>query len=139
MYEMHSTIAFLPGKLLDICNHLLSHNDLKHLMLWVINLVGVKLILRIDEALDLKYQQFLRAYFVVKDCDIESLLAKIKGRRDDKWLHFAIWDDKDCTEFSAARAILLCISLTGIKGGYLFPSLEQLDKKIDNPTEHYGY
>jgi hypothetical protein len=21
----------------------------------------------------------------------------------------------------------------------LFPSLEQLDKKMDNPTEHYGY
>jgi hypothetical protein len=96
MYEMRSTIAFLPGKLCEIHNHLLSHNDLKHLMLWVINLVGVKLILRINEALDLKYEQFLRAYFVVKDCNIESLLAKIKGKRDDKWLHFAIWDDKDC-------------------------------------------
>jgi hypothetical protein len=74
-----------------------------------------------------------------KRCNIKSLLAKIKGKRDNKWLHFAIWDDKDCTGFSAARAILLWISLTGIKGGYLFPSLEQLDKKVQNPTEHYGY
>jgi hypothetical protein len=73
MYEMRSTIAFLQGKLRGIRNHLLSHNDLRHLMLWVIILVavklclqviilvGVKLCLRIDEALDLKYEQFLRA------------------------------------------------------------------------------
>jgi hypothetical protein len=75
---------------------------LKHFMLWVIIVVRVKLFLRIDEVLELKYEQFLEEYFVIKDCNIESLLTKIKGKRDNKWLHFAIWDDKDCTEFSAA-------------------------------------
>jgi hypothetical protein len=105
MYEMRSTIAFLPGELRDIHNHLLSHNNLKYLMLWVIIIVGVKLFLRIDEALDLKYEP---AYFVVKDCNIESLLVKMKGKCDDKWLH-ALCDDKDCTKLSAAHAILLWI------------------------------
>jgi hypothetical protein len=136
--EMRSTIAFLPGKLRDIRNHLLSHNDLKHLMLWMIVILGVKVFLRIDEVLELDHEQFLKECFVVKGSDVESLLTKIKGKRDDNWVHFAIWDDKDCPEFSAARAALLWITLTGIKGGYLFPSLEQLCKKVETPTEHCG-
>ena len=138
-YEMRSTIAFLPGELRDIRNHLLSHNNLRHLMLWVVIIVGVKLFLRIDEVLELSYEQFVKEYFVIKELDVESLLAKIKGKRDDTWLHFAVWDDKDCPEFSACRAILLWVSLTGIKGGFLFPSLEQLYKRAETPTEHYGY
>ena len=138
-YEMRSTIAFLPGELRDIRHHLLSHNDLKHLMLWVIVMTGVKLFLRIDEVLELGYEQFLKEYFVVKDFDVESLLTEIQGKRDDHILHFAIWDDKDCPEFSASRAILLWVALTGIKGGFLFPSLGQLYKKAETPTEHYGY
>jgi hypothetical protein len=47
-------------------------------MLWVIILVGVKLFLGVDEVLDLKYEQFLKAYFIVKDCNIKSLLTKIE-------------------------------------------------------------
>jgi hypothetical protein len=76
-----------------------------------------------EAVLALKYEQFLKAYIIVKDCNIKSLLTKIKGKNGNKWLHFAIWDDKDCTKSSAASAILLWISLTGIKGGYLFLSL----------------
>jgi hypothetical protein len=56
---------------------------------------------------------------------------KIKGKRDDTWLHFAIWDDKDCPEeFSAAHAILLWISLTGIKGGFCFLAWSNSTKKL---------
>jgi uncharacterized membrane protein len=58
---MCSVIAFLPGELHDIQNHLISHNGLTHLMFWVITIVGVKLFLRIDEqVLELDYEQFLK-------------------------------------------------------------------------------
>jgi hypothetical protein len=99
----------------------------------------MKLFQRVDEVLSMKYEDFLEDYFVVKEHDIESLCAKIKGKTDVTSKHFAIWDDKECPEFSGARTILVWLCLSGIKGGYIFPSLAQLDEKVEVPTECYCY
>jgi hypothetical protein len=80
----------------------------------------------------------MKEYFVVKENDIEALCTKIKGKRDTKWINFAIWDDKECPEFSASRVLLIWIELTGVRGGFLFPTLNQLGKD-ECPTVHYQY
>jgi hypothetical protein len=110
-------------------------------MLWTIINGGMKLFQRVEEAISMKYEEFLEDYFVVKEHDIGSLCAKIKGKTDLVWKHFAIWDDKECPEFSAARTILIWVCLAGIKGGYkyIFPSLAQLQEKVEAPTEYYCY
>jgi hypothetical protein len=60
------------------------------------------------------------------------------GKRDSHPVHFALWDDHDCPDFSPVRALLLWMSFTGIRGGYLFPSLDQLGK-TRTPDKSYGY
>ena len=52
-YEARHTKAFLPGEIRDIRTHLLSFNDLYHLMIWTILIVAIKLFLRIEEALEM--------------------------------------------------------------------------------------
>jgi hypothetical protein len=138
-YEVRSTIAFLPSEIRDIRKFLLLSNRIECLMLWVMIIVGIKEFLRIDEVLELTYEQFLTKYFVVKPGYVESLLVKIKGKRDRNWQNFAIWHDEDCPEFSPVVALLIWIAATGIKGGRLFPSLAQLEAKVDVPTENYSY
>ena len=138
-YDLRSTIALLPSQVRALRRYLLSSNRQDHLMLWVIIILGIKLFLRIDEVLEMKYEQLLEQYFVVSENDVESLLAKIKGKRDSDWLHFALWSDLDCPEFSPVAPLLIWISMTGIRGGYLFPTMEQLKKKKSVTTEYYPY
>ena len=109
-------------------------------MLWDITIiVGIKLFLRADEVLDMIYDQFLVKYFVVKETHVDSLLVIIKGKKDNFPVHFALWDDHDCPDFSSAcPALLLWLSFSGIRGGgYLFLSLEKNGKDY-NPDKNYG-
>jgi len=121
-YESRQTFAFLPGELRDIRTHLLSHNSVFHLMIWTIIIVGIKLFLRIDEVLDMTVEQFIQKYFVVTEDGVEGLCAKVKGKTDTESKHLALWDDKECPEFSPARAILIWIAVSGITSGRLFPA-----------------
>lgn len=137
-YEARRTKAFLPGELRDIRTHLLSFNDLYHLMIWTILIVAIKLFLRIEEALEMTVEQFETEYFIVTEDDVEGLCVRIKGKRDKVPLDFALWNDKECPEFSACQAILIWISLSGIKSGKLFPQKEDLGKG-ESFTTNYSY
>jgi hypothetical protein len=95
-------------------------------MLWTIIILGIKMFLRIEEALELTIEQFVEEYFQVTGDEVKALCAKIKGKRDDSWLHFMIWNDEDCPEFSASYAVLIWVELAGITSGRLFPRKEEL-------------
>ena len=138
-YESKSAIILLPGELRDIRTHLLSHNDSYHLMLWTIIIVGVKLFLRCEEAIELTVEQFVMEYFQVDADAVVGLCAKIKGKRDAKWGHFMLWHDSECPEFSASSAVLVWLHVSGIKSGRLFPKREDLDLRRSHNDEHLQY
>jgi hypothetical protein len=81
-------------------------------MPWTIINGGMQLFQRVEEALSMKYEEFLEDYwyFVVKEHDIESVCAKIKGKRDLMWQHFAIWDNKECPELQSLYGLTLLVS-----------------------------
>jgi hypothetical protein len=119
-YEARSSAQLMPGELQQIHTHLLSFNDSYHLMLWTIIIVGVKMFLCCEEALDLTVEHFLQQYVQVYADGVKGISAKIKGKRDKRWKYFMLWHDKDCPEFSASDAVLIWMAVSGIKSGKLF-------------------
>jgi hypothetical protein len=140
-YEQRSSAQLLPGEVRDIRIHLLSFNDHYHLMLWTIIIVGIKMFLRVEEVLELTVEQFIEEYFQVSEDTVKGLCAIIKGKRDPDWLHFMIWNDEDCPEFSASNAILIWVRLSGITSGRLFPPKEELDHVMSSghTDNHFSY
>jgi hypothetical protein len=47
-YEARKSAQLLPGEVRDIRTHLLSFNDLYHLMLWTIIILGIKMFLHVE-------------------------------------------------------------------------------------------
>jgi len=138
-YEARSTYAFLPGELRELRNHLLSFNELFPLMIWTIIIVGIKLFLRVEEVLTMDMSQFDEDFFVVTEDAIQGLCVKIKAKRDPRELHFMMWDDLDCSEFSPVRAILIWLHASGIKSGRIFPTGADIEAKNPSPTDSYDY
>jgi hypothetical protein len=97
-YEQRCSAQLLPGEVRDLWIHLLSFNDLNHLMLWTIIILGIKMFLRVEEVLELTVEQFMDEYFQVSKDSVKGLCAKIQGKRDPKWLYFMIWNDTDCPQ-----------------------------------------
>jgi hypothetical protein len=80
-------------------------------VLWACN----KLFWRVDKVLELTYKQFLKDYYIIKqNYSIKPLLAEIQGKCDKVKKYFAVWDDKECLEFSPVMlAILIWLAISG--------------------------
>ena len=138
-YEARSTYAFLPEQLRDIREYCLSQNTHFMLMMWTMVIVGVKLFLRIDEVITMKVEDFKQQHFVVTADNVEGLCVEIFGKKERKAKPFYVWDDKDCPEFDAAKAILLWLAVSGIESGYMFPTPDHLKAKSKDPSDHFPY
>lgn len=136
-YESRSTVALFPSELRKIRNYLMAMNDLNGLMLWCLIILGVRLYLRVDEVLSLTIESFIPEYFVVKRRQVMTLCVKVKGKTDQDYQHFQVFDDLECPELSAVRPLLLFLAASGRKQGYIFPTLSQIMEPF--PTIHYEY
>ena len=138
-YQHRNTVAFLPSELRLVSNYWMSANELYPLMLWTITMLGTKLFARVnDELLNMKVEDLDQNYFVMNPTDVIALCAQLEGKTDKELVHLAMWDDKECPEFSPTRILMIWIAISGIKSGYLFPSTDQLGK-TDSPTKQLGY
>jgi hypothetical protein len=108
-------------------------------MIWTMIITGVKLFLRVEEVIKMKVEDFAERYFVVTENNVEGLCVYIDVKKEKKETPFAIWDDKDCPEFSAVKAILLWLSFSGIRSGYIFPTRDELNLRQTSPSNHYTY
>jgi len=136
---VRATYALLPCQLRDIQSYLISKNDKYSLMIWTIIIVGVKAFLRINEDLDIEIERFEEGFFVCDADSIDALAMWVKGKSDPQKVTLLLWDDKVCPEFSAMRAVLLWIKVSGIKGGKLFPTKEALLSGAENSTTSIDY
>jgi hypothetical protein len=94
--------------------------------------------LDVEEVLELTIEQFVKKYSQVIEDDVKGLCAKIKGKHDASWLHFMIWHDEECPEFSANYAVLIWVELSGITSGQLSfhqkKNLHASDPVVTPPT-----
>ena len=89
-------------------------------MLWVLFLFCVKQALRIDEALNLKYEDFLLDYFIVKPTHVDSLFFSVQGKRDPTKMFLNVWSDHHAPDLCPVIVLLSWIVVSGIKRGFLF-------------------
>jgi hypothetical protein len=150
--EASRTTYFLPSDVRKIRNKLLSMDNINATMLWVMIIVGIKLHLRVEEVITLKYRQLLPQYTMSPNQgnNIDGLCSWISGKCDEgRKINMMIWDDEDCPEFSALRALLLWLAISGIQPDdgedcYIFPAEILLAQRTNNmtgkwsPQDHYS-
>ena len=111
-------------------------------MLWTMLLFGITQGLRIDEIITMTVEQFLFELFAIKETHIQNLYHTVNGKTDGGDQDLVVWDDSYCPDMSSLRMVLLWVRVSGIKSGYLFPSLEHLaDRSVlaSGKHDHYCY
>jgi hypothetical protein len=72
-YEQRCSAQLLTGEVRDLWIHLLLFNDLYHLMLWTIIILGIKMFLHVKEVLELTVEQFMDEYFQVSEDSVNAI------------------------------------------------------------------
>ena len=141
-YVSRKTQAWFPGEIRSIRSYLISNNSLSNTMLWTMLLFGITQGLRIDEIITMTVEQFLFELFAIKETHIQNLYHTVNGKTDGGNQDLVVWDDSYCPDMSSLRMVLLWVRVSGIKSGYLFPSLEHLaDRSVlaSGKHDHYCY
>jgi hypothetical protein len=150
-YVRKGNIQLLPSEVRMIRTALLVENDIFGLQYWTMVIMGIKLFLRISELLSIKIEDFDPSLMLLEStsCHVSALAVKIKGNH---WL--SMYCDNKFPELCPIRALLLYISLSGIKEGYIFPkflpgygtnaatneeSSTESTGDVDESTLHYPY
>jgi hypothetical protein len=117
-------------------------------------IMGIKLFLRISELLSIKIEDFDPSLMLLESttCHVSALAVLIKSKGGDyHWL--SMYCDDEYPELCPIRALLLYISLSGIKEGYIFPKILPAFRDVatydessteptgndDESTLHYPY
>jgi len=102
--------------------------------MWCVIIVSSLLGLRHDEFHKISFADFLPALFEVPQAtkSIEALAINVFGKTDPRWFQMKLYADHTCPEFCPVRALGIYMYLTGTKGGYLFPTPQEL---LNPPTD----
>jgi hypothetical protein len=89
----------------------------------------VELFLRHDEFHHVKSEEFLPDLFEIEDGNISALATEVHGKVDKRWVSLKLWANDEWPDIDPVRCLLVCLKLTGIKHGCLFPSAKELEAK----------
>ena len=121
------TEQMLPCYGWQICDRLLSSNSMIDLQTFVIVMVSICLFLQFDHFVDIELSHFEQKLFVFDSYgNIQALCMRVYGKSDAGWTHLFLWTDEECPEFCPGSILLCYVHCAGIKGGFLFPSKEEL-------------
>jgi integrase len=137
-YSKKGNIQLLPSQVHQIRVALLAENSLSGLQFWTMILLGIKLFLRITELLTLKVEDFDPELMMLEstNCFASALAVRILGK-GNKYAWLSLYCDDKFPELCPVRALLLYISMTGIRSGFIFP--QQLTPPTGVCTQHYPY
>jgi hypothetical protein len=68
----------------------------------------------------------------MKENGVEGIMFKIKEKYDCTPQYLTLWADDDCPDLCPVWLLFVYLFLTGIKGGHLFPSDNELNKMLPN-------
>jgi hypothetical protein len=140
-YVTRGNIQLMPSEVRRLRTILLSENSLRGLQFWVMIILGIKMYLRVGELILLKVEDFEKDLMMLSSdrCYVAVLAVKVlgKGETVPDWL--SIFSDDDFPELCPVTVLLLYISLSGIKSGYIFPAhIPNADSPVEC-TVHYPY
>lgn len=125
-YVPTSAKQIMPREVKQIQRYLTSSGQLKDLQTIVMLLIGIDVFLRHDELGEVKFDDFLKKCHTITADGIKSLAMQIQGKCDKTIKYFYVHMNKTHHEFCTLRHLLPYVYLLNIKGGYLFPTEEEL-------------
>ena len=134
-YQETGSSQLLPSDLRLLRGRLLSTNSIVDLRDWVIDILATKQALRHDEFHNIHENDFLPELFEITDDRIDALAFQVYGKCDNRWCQLKLHSDHATTDLCPVRALLVYLHLIGWKGGYIFPSQEELS----NPPCDFVY
>lgn len=132
VHQESGSLPLLPSDLRLLRERYLSTNCILDWRDWVITILAVQLALRQDEFHNIHEKQFLPEHFQIDTARIEALAFQVCDRRDQRWYPMKIYADHDTKDFCPVRALVIYLYLIGWKGGYIFPTSEELQ---DPPSD----
>lgn len=126
-YLRQPTEQLLPCWVRQLRDRLLSSNSLIDLQTFTIIQVSICLFLRFDDFVDIELDHFEAKHFVFDDAgNIRALCLKVFGKSDENWVHLFLWIDEEFPEFCPVSLLLSYIHCAKIRGGFLFPTEDEL-------------
>ena len=127
-YKAKGSSQLLPSDFRLLRSHLLSTRNPVDLQMWVIAIVATKLGLRHDEFHKMTSMEFLPEYFEIPASDerIDALAVKVFGKSDSNWVPLKLHADHVYPDLCPVRPLLVYMHLLGMKGGFIFPSAEEI-------------
>lgn len=127
-YEEKGCSQFLPSDLRKLCTFYCGMNTLLGLQKWCAIILPTCLSLRYDEYHEIRYEHFMPDKFAIQmdDSRIDSLALTVKGKSDDRWVKYRLHSDHDHPDLCPVRPLLIYMYLMDFKGGFLFPSPQEL-------------
>ena len=94
-------------------------------MIWVMIIISVRLFLRSDEVINIKFMDFVPELFVYDPVgNLEALAIKIKGKTDTVVYTLLLWKDEKYPELCPVTALLVYIQMAQLEASniHLFPN-----------------
>ena len=140
-HHVQGACHLLPGDICDTHDYCVNSNDAFLLGIFVLLLTSIDLFLRKMEFSSLHEDNFNTEMFVLTDeFVIEALNLKVKGKKKCKkkkqglneqsscYRYLYMWGDDAYPDLDLKRHLLAYLYIINWKGGYLFPSKEELQK-----------
>jgi hypothetical protein len=127
-YEEQGSTQLLPADMRQLRVSLVQvkNHDVIKLQTWVIAIVSTLLFLRFDEFCTMSGDDFVIPCSEIRKEAIEHLVVKVCGKTDVKNVFLKLVADHEYPELCPVRHLLVYLHLIGWKGGFLFPSEEEL-------------
>ena len=126
-YKEIGTSQLLPMHLRKLRAYYLSAAYcLGGLSMFTCALIACRDFLRHDELHTIKAEDVKKVLHEILDKIINGLCINILGKADKNWVLLMLWADDEWPDLCPVRHLLIYLWLTEHKGGYLFPSEQEL-------------
>jgi hypothetical protein len=134
-HVVKGNLQLQPVQVRTIRSALIAKNDIHAFQMWVMLIIGIRLMLRSDELLGLTVEDFLLDHAQIQPTRLGSVGVEVQGKTDAIKKLLLLWRDDDYPDLCPLRPLLVYLHWTGIKSGPLFPDRDSLN---DYMLKKYG-
>ena len=137
-HKVRGNSQLSPSMLRALHAKLAAGGDIHEFQMWVMIVVGVCLVLRADELLKLKIEDFDMEHNIVHPNSVRNVAVHVQGKCDPCPQLLSLWKNDEFPEFCPIRALFSCLKVTKIRSGFVFPNRKFLVALVMNTAKSRG-
>ena len=127
-----------PAMVRNLHSQLSTTGDIHDFQAWVMILMGMCLMLRADELITMKIEDFEMDFNIVHPDSVRNVAVCVQGKCDAAPQLLSIWKNDEFVELCPIRALFCYLKVTGIRAGFLFPNRKFLIALMMNRATPIG-